>query len=225
LPVLATLGDLNDMDPKQQMSSALRGWSLIFGRTCQAAGDTFICGFVSSRPGEGCTTWIKRLAEAARQRGYRVVAFSTNPTSSPVPGPITTDAIAANPIPALRNGADWLREGLLQLEKSPTQFVEFSPPCDWKWNCEQVEQWKAALREYSGRARTVVLVELPPAQLPESVLLADTVPRAIWLASSGLPRRSESREQLETLLSARCNLVGAVLNREPGGILRNGQSR
>jgi Mrp family chromosome partitioning ATPase len=65
----------------------------------------------------------------------------------------------------------------------------------------------------------VLLVELPPASVPEAVLLAENLPQLIWLVDSGKPRARATREQLETLRHAKCRLVGAVLNHEPKSVL------
>ena len=60
----------------------------------------------------------------------------------------------------------------------------------------------------------VLFVELPPASVPESVLLAESLPQVIWLADSRKARARATREQLATMRHARCRLVGAVLNHE-----------
>jgi protein involved in polysaccharide export with SLBB domain len=60
----------------------------------------------------------------------------------------------------------------------------------------------------------VILVELPPASMAETVLLGSSLPNLIWLADSRVAAAATTRDQLETLRDARCNLVGAVLNRD-----------
>lgn len=50
--------------------------------------------------------------------------------------------------------------------------------------------------------------------MPETVLLGSSLPNLIWLADSGAAQAACTRDQLETLRHARCNLLGAVLNRE-----------
>src|SRR5439155_6881995 len=68
------------------------------------------------------------------------------------------------------------------------------------------------------------LVELPPATQPEAVLLAQNLPNLIWLADSGVVHAGPTRDCLQTLRDARCNLVGSVVNHAPGG-LKNRFSR
>src|SRR6185369_2284597 len=56
--------------------------------------------------------------------------------------------------------------------------------------------------------------------VPEAVLLGSNLPNLVWLADSGKADAGETRDQLNTLRDARCNLVGAVLNREQSVPLR-----
>jgi protein involved in polysaccharide export with SLBB domain len=50
--------------------------------------------------------------------------------------------------------------------------------------------------------------------MPETVLLGSHLPNLIWLTDSQNADANETQSQIETLWDARCNLVGAVLNRE-----------
>ena len=61
----------------------------------------------------------------------------------------------------------------------------------------------------------MILVELPPASVAESVLLGCNLPNLVWLTECGKADAADTRTQLDILRHARCNLVGAVLNREP----------
>jgi Mrp family chromosome partitioning ATPase len=88
------------------------------------------------------------------------------------------------------------------------------------WNLERRKQWQSALMQWRSIESLVLLVELPPASVPEAVLLAENLPQLIWLVDSGKARARETRQQLETLRHARCRLVGAVLNHEPLPALR-----
>jgi protein involved in polysaccharide export with SLBB domain len=63
-------------------------------------------------------------------------------------------------------------------------------------------------------------VELPPASVAETVLLAENVPNLVWLVDSNRSDAAETHSDLETLRDARCNLVGAVLNRERAAPVR-----
>src|SRR5207302_1672789 len=85
----------------------------------------------------------------------------------------------------------------------------------WVWNLDRRKQWRDALTQWRSIENLVILVELPPASVPEAVLLGCNLPNLLWLTQSGKADAAETRTQLETLRHARCNLVGAVLNREP----------
>jgi protein involved in polysaccharide export with SLBB domain len=89
----------------------------------------------------------------------------------------------------------------------------------WAWNLERRKQWHAALDLWRKIDNIVILVELPPASVPEAVLLAENIPNLIWLTDSDRSDAMETRTHLETLRHARGNLVGAVLNRAPSMIL------
>jgi protein involved in polysaccharide export with SLBB domain len=84
----------------------------------------------------------------------------------------------------------------------------------WVWNLERRRQWGEALDQWRQIDNLVILVELPPASVAESVLLGSNLPNMLWLANSGTAHAGTTRTQLETLRNARCNIVGAVLNRE-----------
>jgi protein involved in polysaccharide export with SLBB domain len=83
----------------------------------------------------------------------------------------------------------------------------------WTWNLERRKQWQGALNVWRKIDNVVILVELPPASMPESVLLASNLPNLVWLVESGKSEATNTRAQLETLRHARCNLVGAFINR------------
>lgn len=103
---------------------------------------------------------------------------------------------------------------------NPEPVVEIPLP-GWVWNLERRKQWHAALRHWSQIDNIALLVELPPASLPETVLLAENLPNVIWLADGEKATAVKTREQLETLRNARCHLAGAVLNRAPVSALKN----
>jgi hypothetical protein len=107
---------------------------------------------------------------------------------------------------------------------SPSQVTELTGPNSrpvvhiplpgWVWNLERRKQWRDALNQWRQIDNLVIFVELPPASVPEAVLLGANLPNLLWLTDSGTAEAGETRTQLETLRHARCNLVGAVLNRE-----------
>ncbi|HVS50753.1 MAG TPA: polysaccharide biosynthesis/export family protein [Opitutaceae bacterium] len=85
----------------------------------------------------------------------------------------------------------------------------------WTWNLARRKQWQDALGEWRKIDNVVILVELPPASVHESILLASNLPNVLWLADAGKSEAAETRRHLDTLRHARCHLVGAVVNRAP----------
>jgi protein involved in polysaccharide export with SLBB domain len=107
-----------------------------------------------------------------------------------------------------------------QLTGPNSQPVVHIPLPGWVWNLERRKQWREALNHWRKIDNLVILVELPPACVAEAVLLGSNLPNLVWLADSGTADAGETRTQLNTLRDARCNLVGAVLNREQSVPLR-----
>jgi protein involved in polysaccharide export with SLBB domain len=101
-----------------------------------------------------------------------------------------------------------------------SQPVVHIPLPGWVWNLERRKQWREALNQWRQIDNLVIFVELPPAKMPEAVLLGSNLPNMLWLTQSGTAKASDTQTQLETLRHARCNIVGAVLNYEPGMPLR-----
>jgi uncharacterized protein involved in exopolysaccharide biosynthesis len=249
LRVLATLGDLNKMTPAERDRWAFRAWTLVAGQLNVSANHGMVCGFMSSGPGEGRTTWIKLLSDAASQRGLRVLTVATKPSGTGTPdseaqsanqeksfGEAVEQAMseAADARDAETAKADEDRPGTAVLNASaftfPAEVVQkftagdvpaaHIPLPGWVWNLERRKQWQSALTHWRAIDNLVLLVELPPASVPESVLLAESLPQVVWLVESGKARIGETREQLEMLRHAKCRLVGAVLNREPEPVIK-----
>ncbi|HUR59910.1 MAG TPA: polysaccharide biosynthesis/export family protein, partial [Opitutaceae bacterium] len=101
-------------------------------------------------------------------------------------------------------------EKLLGSETDPLVHI---PLPGWTWNLERRKQWQGALNVWRKIDNVVILVELPPASMPESVLLASNLPNLLWLVEAGKSDAIDTRAQLQTLRHARCNLVGSVINR------------
>ena len=225
LPVLTSLGDISKMDAAAQSLWAFRTWTMLQGLLSPTAHHGLVCGFTSSSPGEGRTTWIRMLAEAASLTGFRVLTVATRPSG---------EETKAHP----NHAGDFLAEDLGATElgeklaacnsdalNSPAQIADRltgpdSPPVvhiplpGWVWNRERRQQWHDALERWREIENIVILVELPPAEVPEAVLLGASLPNLVWLAGNGSARAAQTRDQLKTLRDARCKIVGAVLNRE-----------
>jgi uncharacterized protein involved in exopolysaccharide biosynthesis len=241
LPVLASLGDLSAMDEAAQETWAFGTWAQLTNVLSAASNEELVCGFLSAHRGEGRSTWVRLLAKAASEHGYRVVVVTvpdsrdarrraeTSKEAAPPPDadpqrasetaqPPAAPATEATEVVVRLEGAEVLAnptkvtQHLLRPEAAG--IIEAQLPC-WLWNRERRGQFHVALAQWRRLYNLVLLVDLPPAESPEAVLLAEYVPQLLWVVGSGIPRGAESRRLLHTLRQARCHILGAVLNREP----------
>lgn len=257
LRVLASLGDLNKMSPAEQEKWAFRAWTIIAGQLTASPNHGMVCGITSSSAGEGRSTWIRLLGNAASQRGLRVLTVATKPSApdesktAPEAGTeLESEAEAATKTEAETNmtqkafaeaidqalAATRGSEGDESLTLSPSalafpaqvaqKFVAGELPSahiplpGWVWNLDRRRQWQMALAHWRAVDSLVLIVELPPADMPEAVLLAESLPQILWLVDSGKARNRDTKEQLEMMRHAKCRVVGAVLNHEPDPIIK-----
>ena len=99
-----------------------------------------------------------------------------------------------------------------KLAAADSQTFVHIPLPGWVWNLERRKQWQNALSQWKRIENVVIFVELPPASMPEAVLLAQKLPNVIWLSRAGKARAWATRNYIQTLRHARCNDVGCVLN-------------
>jgi len=235
LPLLASVGNLNAMTAAAQAKWAFRTWTIIKGKMDGSPSEGLVCGIISAHAGEGRSTWINHLVQTANQRGLRVLTVATRPSEAervhphePVP-PKNEAPRQEQPVAQLESlvKMDEISNVLAfpgqitqQLNDPQSQSIVHIPLPGWVWNLERRKQWESALNDWQQIENLVLLVELPPASEPESILLAEKLPNLIWLAESGKSSVEETRAHIETLRHAGCNLVGSVLNREPGSFFR-----
>ena len=226
LPVIASAPDLSKRSSAERTNWAFRTWINLQGRLSPAVNHGVVCGLTSAGHGEGRSTWIKLLARAASECGFRVLTVTAehglpmgevSVKSDPVPKPNGHPVALANTPSVLPS----VRELEHRLVGPESQRVVQIPLPGWVWNLERRKQWQAALKDWQRIGNVVILVELPPASVPETVLLAQELPNLIWLTDSARSDAAETQIQLETLRHARCRLVGAVLNRAPFEHVRN----
>jgi polysaccharide biosynthesis/export protein len=232
LPVIATLGDLNKQGPSARERWAFRTWTMLQGRLSPSPARGLICGITSSQPGDGRSTWINLLAEAASLTGFRVLTIATRPAGDEAEAgehPQINGHQPEEPSDSSVNGDNALTTSVLsspaevteQLAGPNPQPMVHIPLPGWVWNLERRSQWQQALDHWRKIDNVVILVELPAATSPEAVLLGQNLPNLIWLANCGSSRAGETRAQLETMRHGRCRFVGAVLNNESARPLRS----
>ncbi|MEW6305519.1 MAG: polysaccharide biosynthesis/export family protein [Verrucomicrobiota bacterium] len=222
LPVLARLNNLHRMDASARRDWAFRTWTALQRHMSASPNQGLVCGVTSSGECEGRSTWVNLLAQAASQRGFRVLTIATRPSSTngaksdgKTPASDPASQVAENGHAVATNVLATPAEVTQKLIGPDSQPLVHIPLPGWVWNLERRKQWQAALNHWRQIDNIVILVELPPASVPEALLLAENLPNVVWLADSGRSGALETREQLDTLRNARCRLVGAVLNHEP----------
>lgn len=206
LPLLASLENMNDWTPAQRRQWAFETLTALKGRLNKSPGEPLVCGLVSASHGEGRTTWVQLLAEAARERGFRVVTLSGGPSGAP--GQADPSQSDLHPVPL----------------QSPVEIGKLlrhshqAPPVnllagDWVWNLQCRQQWQEAISQCHEAESLVVLVDLPPASEPECMLLAENLSHVIWLCGHEMADMDETRKWIDMLHHARADVVGTVYNR------------
>ncbi len=223
LPVLATLGDLDKMDDNARKAWAFRTWTILAGTLTQSANRGTVCGFISCARGEGRSTWVEMLVNAAKERGFEVIKLDFNNPQSGAPAPAATP-VAQNG--SAHAGSEHTPGALIVPERNQALAQVKSPSVihielpGLVWDLDRRIQFQNELDQWQAVSRSVILVDLPPASVPEAVLLAENLPQLIWLVDAGKSHARETRLHLETLRHARCKLVGAVLNHEPEPLIK-----
>jgi protein involved in polysaccharide export with SLBB domain/capsular polysaccharide biosynthesis protein len=228
LPLLTTLGNLREMKEHARTQWAFRTWTLLQGRLSRSQNHGLVCGVTSSAEGEGRSTCISMLAEAASLAGFRVLTIATRPSTSNMESPHELDEEALNNHSEMNANGNTAPNGALtsSVLTTPSQVTDkltdpnarpvvHIPLPGWVWNLERRKQWRDALAHWRQIENLVIFVELPPASVPEAVLLGANLPNLLWLTDSGKADAAETRIQLETLRNAHCHLIGTVLNHEP----------
>ncbi len=230
LPLLATLGDLKKMSAASQEQWAFRTWTALQGKIGASPNLGLVCGITSANSGEGRSTWIGLLSRAARSCGFRVLTIIAQPSkelSEELARLEGRPASGNGKHAALPNGDDMSVPAHIvkQLTSEECPPVVSIPLPGWIWNLERRKQWRGAFEAWCAIDHVVILVELPPASVAETVLLAETIPNLIWLVDSNKTDSTETLVDLKTLRDASCNLVGAVFNRERATPTRSHFSR
>jgi len=73
LPLLSTLTHLSNLTPEAKDQWAFAAWRALQHQLGTSPGPGLVCGFTSSGPREGRSTWIGLIAGAARRGGFKVL--------------------------------------------------------------------------------------------------------------------------------------------------------
>lgn len=210
MPLLGTLDDVNRMSAGERQHWAFRMFTRLRTRIAGGDGQPLVCGFISASPGEGRSTWIGLLADAARQQGYHVVTLDISRHGQP---DTERHSEAAKSLPIDATPTRWVPELPPSESSLPARRWEAALPAAWAWDPDHRAQWRAALRQWQNAPRTVVFIELPPACCPEAMLLAERMPNLVWLTQRAAARAAEIRRHLDALREVGAGLVGCVFNR------------
>lgn len=211
LPVLGVLCPLEDMSLDEMEQWAFQTFTRLKGRLTRSNDEALVCGVISARSGEGSSTVVWLLTEAALKQGYRVmsVAVGAEPAGPPAPigvapaggSPSETSLLPRDLSQALASHTPALG-GVLRLSAS-------------RLTLDLRAQWREILEQAGNASRLVLVADLPPASSQQGVLLAESFPNLLWVAAQGTAGRAETRASLSLLEDARCHLIGAVMNSLP----------
>ena len=217
LDVIGRLPPLKELPPDLRRQWAFRTWTRFHGQMASPGMNGLTLGFISMQPGEGRSTWIRMLAEGAHQRGLNVIWINTSWSAEGRPSaearPDTTTSF-----PMIRKSLedaiqDPAGHASLLFEPEPGGLY-LAPDRPLVWTGANKRAWSEAIRIWNSLASFAVMVELPPADFPESLNLAEVLPRILWVCRSGWNKSAEMKPTLEVYHNAHCPLNGALINDE-----------
>jgi capsular polysaccharide biosynthesis protein len=208
LPVLTTLGNLDTMSSEDRSLWAFRAWTMLQGKLSHSPNHGLVCGITSSSAGEGRSTWVHLLAEAASLTGFRVLTIATRP--SPTGSQLEEGDVEPDPqqLAMAMDEFDNSHSSALTTSvlSSPAQVTEqltgpdprpvvHIPLPGWVWDLERRRQWREALEHWAtidkpGDPRP----SCRRRRFPKRCCLARTFPTFLWLASNRQARAHHTRE-------------------------------
>jgi protein involved in polysaccharide export with SLBB domain/capsular polysaccharide biosynthesis protein len=225
LPVLAAAGDLYQMQDVERRHWAFGVWTNLQWHLNPSPNQSLICGFTTEDHGVSRFPWMALMSEAASQRGYRVLTIETCTAAQAAHPyknvrevrPAAVGLISDYPAdlsPILLDSKVLSSPDVIsaQLTGRDQQAVLRIPLPGWVWSLHTRNQWRLALEHWSRLGNVVILVELPPVLVPETSLLAESLPNVIWETDARMSNAASARRHIQTLRHARCNVAGAVLS-------------
>jgi len=209
MKVVARLADTTGWTAVETAQWRFRAWSQLL-RTLQLQNAARVMlAFTSAREGEGKSTLIGHLRDAARDRSFPVVTVVNSPTVGEAVKVLSLTEALAKPELVTR-----------ELRERPSVPMELQHDPAWQWNLENRARWQRAIEAWQTIPALALLVELPAMSDLDSVLAAELMPAVIWVAASGESQQRDLAGTMKTVEAAEIHLAGAVLNREPLALAR-----
>lgn len=165
-----------------------------------ANGGGIVCGVLHSAEDDAAEHFIQLLAKAAVRRGLSCICITSK---------LTEDALALSS--AVENPE---RPARISHDVSDRPYL-IGMDEEWQWTPEHRMHWQAALAHWRQLPGTVILIELPSVERPETLLIAEQLPNLIWAGSSGGSLVQKIQDTLLMYRDAGCRLVAALLDRAP----------
>jgi protein involved in polysaccharide export with SLBB domain/uncharacterized protein involved in exopolysaccharide biosynthesis len=209
--VAVRLPDTSHLSAADLAQWRFRAWSQLLRQLKLKSEPRVTLAFTSAKPGEGKSTVIRLLRDAAHERRLPLVMVTNAPAGG---GEIKTlplaDALASPELVARH------------LREQPGAPLELHHDAAWKWSLQNRARWQSAAEAWQQIPALVLLIELPAMTSLDAVLAAELMPVVIWVAASGESQQAEFAQTLKTVEAGEIALAAAVLNREPAAFSRLG---
>jgi protein involved in polysaccharide export with SLBB domain/capsular polysaccharide biosynthesis protein len=204
LPVAIRLTDLGGLKPHDLAHWRFRTWSKLLRQLHLQDTPQLVLGFTSAASGQGKTTIIRHLCEAAHDRRLPVVAITNALVGQEHSKVMSLETAVATPALVIRH-----------LREQPGVPLELIYDDTWIWHLENRARWQRAFEIWQQTPVFVLLVELPAITGLDVVFAAEMMPMVLWVASSGQSQQKELEEAMEVVDAGEVKLAAAVLNHEP----------
>lgn len=201
LPVLGSLPLRHTSATESTDAWAFRTWTRLQPMLHSPAhGGAIICGVLHTAEDKAASRFIHLLADAIVRRGLSCISITRE---------LAADALSlSSAVETPDRPARIARD----IADRPYQIGMDE---EWRWTPEQRQQWHAAMTSWRLLSGTVILIELPAVEQPETLLIAEHLPNLIWAGSSGGSFVQKIQDTLLMYRDAGCRLVAALLDRAP----------
>ena len=209
VPVVARLPDVANFSATEVAQWRFRAWSQLLRQLKLQNEPRVTLVFTSAKSGEGKSTLIGHLRDAAHDRRLPVVTVTNLPSANAEIKFIALAEALATPEILVRH-----------FREQPGVPLELRYDASWKWSLENRAGWQRALEAWRQIPSLILLIELPAMIGLDAVLAAELMPAVVWVAASGESQQNELAQTLETVEAGEVTLAAAALNREPADFSR-----